>query len=248
MVAAKSYRDKKWLEGEVRAGKSPDQIAAVCDVTPQTIERWIKKHSIAPYRDREWLETQILDYWPVRRIADWCCVSEQTIRRWIRRFDIEPPGAAPPEVLESYLQERLDMMGGEFNISKKFQIKKLRERYNPPPSDIAEAVDASRRYVSQVLSGQTEWGRSDPLSATLRERIRSRDDNRCIRCGSFENVNLQVHHVIPGESTEENLATLCFDCHLEAHGGNFAGTTAYDSREEFWQEWIHSTQSATTSH
>lgn len=238
MVATRMYRDENWLEGEVRAGKSPEQIAQTCDVTTQTVERWIKKHSIAPYQDREWLEKQVSDYWPVRTIADWCCVTEQTVWRWMRRFDIEHPGPAPPEVLQSYLQERLDMLGGEFDVPKKFKIKKLRERYNSPASDIAEAVDSSRRYVYQVLSGQTEWGRSDPVSATLRERIRSRDDHRCIRCGSFEDVDLQVHHVVPGESTERNLATLCFDCHLDAHGGNYAGTIVYDSREEFWDEWV----------
>ena len=238
MVSTGRHRDADWLEAEVRAGKSPEQIARICDVTTQTIERWIKKHSIAPYRDKEWLEEQILDYWPVRTIADWCCVTEQTIWRWIRRFGIEHPRPAPPEVLQSYLEERLDMLGEEFDVPKKFQIEKLRERYNPPASHIAEAVDSSRRYVYQVLSGQTEWGRSDPVSATLRDQIRSRDNHRCIRCGTSENADLQIHHILPGESTEANLATLCFDCHLDAHGGNFAGTTAYDSREEFWEEWV----------
>ena len=238
IVVNRRYREKNWLEGEVRAGKSPRQIAVKCDVTTETIERWIQKHSIAPYQDKQWLEEKISNYWPVCTLAEWCCVTERTINRWIAKFGIEHPGLAPPDVLQSYLQERLDMIGDEFTVPKNFQIKRLRERFNSPASDIAQVVDTDKRYVYHVLSGQTEWGRSESVSTVLREQILSRDNHRCVRCGSFENVDLQVHHVIPGESTKENLATLCFDCHLDAHGGNFGGSLAYDSREEFWDEWL----------
>ncbi len=238
MVDARRYRDKEWLEGEVRAGKSPEQIAIRCGVTTQTIERWIKKHSITPYTDEEWLAEQLSNYIPVSVIAEWCCVTEQTITNWIRRYDLEHPGVAPPEVLRSYLEQRLAVFDEEYKIPKSWQIEELRRRYHAPVSHIVEAVDANRRYVYQVLTGHTEWGRSEPVSAAIREQILSRDNYRCVRCSSFENVDLQVHHIIPGESTETNLATLCFDCHLEAHGGNYAGSTIYDPHEEFWGEWI----------
>jgi 5-methylcytosine-specific restriction endonuclease McrA len=60
----------------------------------------------------------------------------------------------------------------------------------------------------------------DRPSPTLRRRIKKRDGNRCVRCGSTE--NLRVHHlrqVADGGGHEEaNLVTLCADCHGAVHG------------------------------
>lgn len=238
MDSAGNYRDKNWLEKEVRSGKFPEQIAANCDVSTQTVERWIEKHSITPYRDRDWLQKQISNHRPVRTIAAWCCVTEPTVKKWMRQLNIEHPGPVSTEVLQAYLEEREEILGGVFTISKKFKIKRLQERFDPPPYKIAEAVDSTPEYVRLVLSGQKQRGRSEPVSATLREQVRSRDDHCCLRCGSHGDVDLHVHHVIPGKSTEENLATLCVECHKDAHCGSFSESLAYDSPEEFWEEWL----------
>lgn len=238
MGDTRRYSDRDWLEKEIRAGKFPEQIAKSCGVTTQTIEQWVKKHSITPYQDKEWLETQLSNYIPPRTIAEWCCVTEQTIERWMKRFDLGHPGRAPPEVLQSHIEKRLEPFGDEFTIPKKWQIEELHKRYRVSAKVIAEVLDSNRRYVYQTLSGYTPQSKSDPISATLRTQILSRDEHQCVRCGASEAGNLQLHHLIPGESSEENLATLCFECHLAAHGGNFSGSTAYDSREQFWEDWI----------
>jgi 5-methylcytosine-specific restriction endonuclease McrA len=54
---------------------------------------------------------------------------------------------------------------------------------------------------------------------TLRNQILHRDSWRCQSCGSMS--NLEVHHKDfrshSGEDSEENLITLCNDCHAAVH-------------------------------
>jgi 5-methylcytosine-specific restriction endonuclease McrA len=54
----------------------------------------------------------------------------------------------------------------------------------------------------------------------LRERVLRRDFWRCQFCGSM--TNLEVHHQQfrsqSGEDCEDNLITLCTDCHSFLHG------------------------------
>lgn len=62
--------------------------------------------------------------------------------------------------------------------------------------------------------------RLDPLSYEgLRQKILGRDGWRCQSCGAMS--NLEAHHKKfrshSGADTEENLITLCVDCHRGAH-------------------------------
>ncbi len=54
----------------------------------------------------------------------------------------------------------------------------------------------------------------------LCRQVLQRDGWRCQQCGS--RTNLQVHHIQLrsqlGDDTEENLVTLCSDCHNRFHG------------------------------
>ena len=56
--------------------------------------------------------------------------------------------------------------------------------------------------------------------AALRQRVLRRDRWRCQSCGAMS--NLEVHHKQfrshSGHDSEENLITLCSDCHLILHG------------------------------
>ena len=71
--------------------------------------------------------------------------------------------------------------------------------------------------------------RLDPeLYEQLRNQVLRRDGWRCQACGSMS--NLEVHHKEfrsqAGDDSEENLITLCADCHSGVHGGGalrFAG-------------------------
>jgi len=53
----------------------------------------------------------------------------------------------------------------------------------------------------------------------LRHSVLMRDGWRCQSCGS--RVALEVHHITPrsklGDDAEENLITLCWDCHRQIH-------------------------------
>ena len=55
--------------------------------------------------------------------------------------------------------------------------------------------------------------------ALRRERVLRRDGRRCFECGKAG--RLEVHHVVHlsdgGTNDEENLVTLCRDCHIRAH-------------------------------
>jgi 5-methylcytosine-specific restriction endonuclease McrA len=55
---------------------------------------------------------------------------------------------------------------------------------------------------------------------SLREQILHRDNWRCQFCGSMS--GLEVHHrefrSHSGADSEENLITLCSECHARAHG------------------------------
>jgi len=56
-------------------------------------------------------------------------------------------------------------------------------------------------------------------SACYEAGYASTGDRLCQACGAMR--NLEVHHKIfrsqTGEDTEQNLITLCFDCHAQAH-------------------------------
>jgi 5-methylcytosine-specific restriction endonuclease McrA len=53
----------------------------------------------------------------------------------------------------------------------------------------------------------------------LRAEVLQRDGWRCQTCGSSD--DLQVHHIRSrgrlGDDTDENLITLCADCHSDIH-------------------------------
>ena len=62
--------------------------------------------------------------------------------------------------------------------------------------------------------------RLDPvLYETLRQQVLRRDGWRCQLCGTMS--NLEVHHkhfrTHSGSDFEENLITLCTQCHAEIH-------------------------------
>jgi 5-methylcytosine-specific restriction endonuclease McrA len=62
--------------------------------------------------------------------------------------------------------------------------------------------------------------RLDPTSyERLRQQVLRRDGWRCQLCGAMS--NLEVHHKQfrshSGRDSEENLITLCFTCHANAH-------------------------------
>jgi DNA-directed RNA polymerase subunit RPC12/RpoP len=57
----------------------------------------------------------------------------------------------------------------------------------------------------------------------LRQKVLSRDGNRCTECGATAQEEvLHVHHITPiaegGRHSMSNLTTLCHPCHEDVHG------------------------------
>jgi Restriction endonuclease len=110
------------------------------------------------------------------------------------------------------------------------------------PRAAAEVVDCTLQYArsfSYDIGGKT-IAEGNRLNPSLRQRARSADNHRCVRCGTEE--DLQIHHIIPyedgGVDSLENLITLCGDCHWDAHGETWSEVD-YDSKDEF-EEWLES--------
>lgn len=98
--------------------------------------------------------------------------------------------------------------------------------------DISYLTGASEQYVKDVISGRAEA----QLTEVQRDDILRRDNKQCKNCGS--QTALEIHHIIPvssgGESTPENLCTLCNDCHLEIGHGETTADIPYKDKKEFW--------------
>ncbi|HEC1650031.1 TPA: HNH endonuclease [Yersinia enterocolitica] len=91
-----------------------------------------------------------------------------------------------------------------------FQISNWAKHQNPHHKEIASVIPAPSEHVDTVCEGYT------PLSNTIRERIKSRDGEKCNYCGSVH--NLEIDHITPvskgGNSTDDNLQVLCKACNL----------------------------------
>lgn len=79
---------------------------------------------------------------------------------------------------------------------------------------------------SQIKRKKSAEGQRALMTSKLREKIKERDDYTCKYCGASvhkePNLLLEIDHIIPiskgGQSTEDNLQTLCWRCNR--HKGN----------------------------
>jgi phage terminase large subunit GpA-like protein len=84
---------------------------------------------------------------------------------------------------------------------------------------VAAATDRREGTVIRLLQKQVPVSLATPEYDDLRKRVFRRDAWRCQFCGFM--TNLEVHHQTfrshSGQDREENLITLCTDCHSSAH-------------------------------
>jgi 5-methylcytosine-specific restriction endonuclease McrA len=77
-----------------------------------------------------------------------------------------------------------------------------------------------QRTVKPTLAKKVRVKLARPEYGELRQRVLRRDAWRCQFCGSSK--NLEVHHQQfrshSGEDKEDNLITLCTNCHASRHG------------------------------
>jgi len=100
---------------------------------------------------------------------------------------------------------------------------------------IAGLTETSKDYVNSIWNNR--GAETDP-SPGKRRWIQDRDGETCVKCCSSDGEH--IHHIISpkegGDNSQKNLALLCVDCHLEAHGGAFMNCPIHNSQKEFW-EW-----------
>jgi 5-methylcytosine-specific restriction endonuclease McrA len=82
----------------------------------------------------------------------------------------------------------------------------------------------------------------------IMKRVLERDDWRCQRCGSLE--NLQIHHQIKrsqmGNDSLENLQTLCARCHMAKHNHlGFTGKASQTTEETLTEQHPHALSQTT---
>lgn len=156
------------------------------------------------------------------------------------------------QLIEIYRAD-LSQKSKGLNIDFKHKSQKIRELKQTFPylrmnaQLLANVVDSTKEYVKDFRYSQDHGDVLTSLSKVQRKSILSRDGQECLKCGSED--NLEVHHIIPrssgGNHAAENLATLCKDCHLQAHSElnlssdeSVQDTGQNQSQKKFWEVWL----------
>lgn len=236
----RSYRSEEFLREQYHdMGKSMQQIADECEVSPATIYRWIDRHDLdrrnwgsppedRSYMDESWLREKYLDEeLSTQEVADLCDTSKETIRRWIDRHEIEKRShseACRNAMLKDEYRLRIASENLEGNRRNSWDVWTEEER------------EAFRRRLSEErtgegnpmygVTGEDHHNHSPdtvyptfyhtPRWRRVRKYTLRRDGHACRTCGSDE--KLHVHHITPvskgGTKFDmENLLTVCEDCH-----------------------------------
>lgn len=78
----------------------------------------------------------------------------------------------------------------------------------------SDSVNHNFKGTTEKRKKRRIKNRKRRVSKTLRKKIFDRDGNKCINCGSIN--NLTIDHIVPirkgGVSVESNLQTMCFNC------------------------------------
>jgi DNA-binding CsgD family transcriptional regulator len=123
-------------------------------------------------------------------------------------------------VVKEVSAKRIAVMMG---VSRK-SVRRYLQRCGIPirTSSEARCTLPVRRVRSGLQSnfwrgGVSKNHRTQGFTKSLRNKIRMRDGNRCVVCGT--NVNLVVHHrgFDGDDHREDNLVTLCRSCHSWVH-------------------------------
>jgi len=105
-------------------------------------------------------------------------------------------------------------------MDKKKRMAELKEKGLSYQS-IGNLFGISRQRVHQILSGyqilNRSWRHKKGWYAEIKSAILERDDYKCQRCDSKE--NLLVHHQDSNDRNNDssNLIILCNNCHLDLH-------------------------------
>jgi len=118
------------------------------------------------------------------------------------------------------------------------KYKKKPKGYHSNRDDIPKDNPIDKDNIDRFLAEKSKYFNSDAWK-TLRRRIRKRDGNQCVLCGTSKK-QLAVHHKTYerfGNEDEDDLVTLCKDCHTDVH--NTLGFPDY-ATEHYKTQWFWS--------
>jgi transposase len=220
--------ERAFLEAQLEAGRSLEQIGRMVRRDPSTVGYWIKKHGLtAAHRDkhapkgglsREALEEEIAAGASVREIALAHSVCEGTVRHWLRRFGLRTARAA------------------------RLQARKAAHRTE---KEILDLPCRRHGVAPHVLEGRGSYRctrcRSEWVSAR-RRRVKAalveEAGGRCVLCGYDRCLAaLEFHHVDPAQKAfaisragvtrsidsarreAAKCVLVCANCHSELEAG-----------------------------
>ncbi|QLD87157.1 HNH endonuclease [Natronomonas halophila] len=215
------YRREAWLREQYHErGRTQQEMADACDVSPRTIREWMNRHGIET-RD---LEGEDHPLYGKERAEDVKERISETLAG--REFDEETRA----KMSDAH-------SGKDLSEEQKRRISAALRNH--------EKSETTRQRMSESRLGEDNprWkgGHSrnyGPGWTAAREAVRNRDEV-CRNCGADRSSSiLEVHHIIPVREfqqsdeipTEEahderNLVLLCRNCHVEAHHGTLSFTT-----------------------
>lgn len=87
-------------------------------------------------------------------------------------------------------------------------------------------------FPKEQQLGKKRSKKTKNFSPSVKKAIFERDNWKCVRCGSYQ-LEKVPHHIIfksqGGSGDKKNGATICLDCHREAH--------SKESVRRWFEEW-----------
>ena len=215
--------ERTFLEEQLAAGRSLEQIGAMVGKDPSTVGYWVRKHGlVAVGRDRhaargglsrEVLSDLVAAGLSLREVAERCGVSVSTVRHWLKRYGLKTASARQPLPAEMpRYTERTCRTHGQtrFILENRGYYRCVRCRM--------ERVAARRKKVKEILVAEA--------------------GGHCVMCGYDRYIGaLQFHHVDPAEKSfgiaqrgctrgiaharreMAKCVLVCANCHAELEGG-----------------------------
>lgn len=231
------YSEKRWLQSQANKGLHARAIAKLCNVSPETIRYWAKKHSVrlpsgrhqglktvagnGKYRDEAWLQSQLNDGLNVEQMAQSAGCSIESIKKWVYHYGLElnkrSAGADVPwnKGIRGY---ELDLDDEQRQLRRR-NAKKYTQRG-------ADSVF----WKGGISSDRTLVG---AWTRQIAPQVHERFGYICQSCG-LQGGELHAHHLAPVFAAPdlayefENLVSVCKSCHTKIHSQNLEAEFAED--------------------
>jgi len=249
------YKNEAWLRDQYCAlDREPDEIADECGVVRGTIQNWLRRFYIIPAKEQrknlpdyevlrgeEWLRKKYIEEsLSTHQIAERCDFSHTTVRRALIAFEIDVRTRS--DGATAAMEDSYDELHDEEWLREQYvdlgksghQISREVGCCNHTVYRWLDKHDIETRNTGQpsgddhpdYSGGPFPYGKG--WTAKRRREVRSRDGNKCVRCGMSQEEHqneydqkLHVHHIKPARQFDDaeernamdNLTTLCKTCH-----------------------------------